>query len=131
MKIRKRESCDNQINKFGLDLIKFCKTSMLQICNGRYGDDRGIVHFTFTGVNGNSVIDYALCSNNITHMLQSFRVDERMESSNFPINIGLIFTECTVSTDKINYPDYTMGRYNTNENDMRQYMENVKSVFTN
>ena len=64
-------------------------------------------------------------------MLQSFRVDERMESSNFPINIGLIFTECTVSTDKIYYPDYTIGRYNTNENDMRQYMENVKSVFTN
>lgn len=96
--VGKRELCDTQINRFGLDLIHCCETSMLQICNGRQGADRGIGHFTFAGVNGNSVIDYALCSNNVTHMIQSFKVAERTESSHFTINIGLWNSECTVST---------------------------------
>ena len=31
----RRVSCDKQTNKFGKDLISFCKNYMLQICNGR------------------------------------------------------------------------------------------------
>ena len=61
-----RKSCDKNINRCGLDLIQFCKTYMFQICNGRIGEDKGIDHFTFTGTNGNSVIDNAHCSTNLT-----------------------------------------------------------------
>ena len=44
--IDKRASRDKQINKRGIDLIQFCKTNMLQICNGRMDEDRSIGHFT-------------------------------------------------------------------------------------
>ena len=29
---------------------------MVRICNGRYDEDKGVGHYTFTGPNGNSVI---------------------------------------------------------------------------
>ena len=44
--ITKKISCDKYTNKFGLDLIKLCKTYMIQTCNGRYVEDKGISHFT-------------------------------------------------------------------------------------
>ena len=106
---------------------------MVHICNGRYGDDRGIGHFTFAGVQGNSVIDYALCSHTIAHMVLLFKIDERTESSHFPVCIGLTCdnTQRASSADVTRHPDNRMGKYYINEKNMSQYKDNVASQFTN
>lgn len=38
--ITKRASCDTNTNTIYLDLIPFCKTHMMHICNGRYDEDK-------------------------------------------------------------------------------------------
>ena len=72
--ITKRASCDTHTNTFGIDLIQFCRTYMVHICNGRYDEDKDIGHYTFTGPNGNSVIDYAICSNKLAHLIDKIKV---------------------------------------------------------
>ena len=48
-----RTSCDKNVNKFGLELLEYCKTYMLLICNGRKGGDSDIGNYTFIGAHGN------------------------------------------------------------------------------
>ena len=128
----KRASCDTHTNKFGLELIEFCRTYMVHICNGRYDEDKGIGHYTFTGPNGNSVIDYAICSNKLAYLIDKFKVEERTESSHFPISVGL---RCRLQTETVDLTNRTKKYMKTNYlfNDITstQYHENLDSVFTN
>ena len=50
------------VNKFGSDLLAFCKMYSGNILNGRSGNDKGVGDFTSIGSTGSSVIDYAICS---------------------------------------------------------------------
>ena len=126
----KRNSCDKQVNKFGMDLLHFCKTYMIHIRNGRYGADKDAGHFTFTGTNGNSVIDYIICSNSCSYLIESFSIEERTESSHFPVSVSL---KCLLSTGvpgannvKINSKQI----YIFNDNNIMQYRENLALLFT-
>ena len=93
---------------------------MLHICNGRVGEDNDVGHFTFTDTNGNSVIDYAFCSNNYTYLVDKFKIDERTESSHFPVCVGL---KCQTSTD-------TFGTDVTSKGPQCKYFFNDNSTLT-
>ena len=126
-----RKSCDKNINRFGLDLIQFCKTYMFQICNGRIGEDKGIGNFTVTGTNGNSVLDYALCSTNLTYLVEKIKIEERTESSRFPVSVGL---KCQLSTSAMDTNitgKTTQCKYFFNDNTTTEYRDNLTSLFTN
>ena len=130
--IDKRVSCDKHVNKFGLALIQFCKTFMLQICNGRIDLDKHIGEFTFMGVNGNSVIDYAICSSIIANFVANFKIDDRTESSHFPVYVGL---KCELMIDTsgnnpTNKNSYT-SKYKFNENSIPEYQNNLSQLSTN
>ena len=60
-----RASCDKIVNKFGSDLSAFCKMYSVHILNGRSGNDEGVGDFTFIGSSGSSIIDYAICSDEL------------------------------------------------------------------
>ena len=104
---------------------------MLHICNWRVGEDNGVGHFTFTGTNGNSVIDYALCSNNYTYLVDKFKIDERTESSHFPVCVGL---KCQTSTDTFGTDVTSKGpqcKYFFNDNSTLTYRNNLTLLFNN
>ena len=60
-----RSSRDIVINKYGRNLIDFCKESSLRILNGRIGEDAGIGDYTYVGHIGRSVVDYVLSSSDL------------------------------------------------------------------
>ena len=86
---QKRVSCDKVRNKFGKELLDFCKTYAVRILNGRAGEDSRVGNFTFIGPSGNSVIDYAICSDKMLQQINDFKIGERTESSHLPVIISL------------------------------------------
>ena len=71
-----RFSQDHIINRNGRNLLQFCKAHNLRLCNGRFGDDKGVGKFTYIGHNGKSVIDYVIMSPSLIHSITRFYVDE-------------------------------------------------------
>ena len=63
---------------------------MLRICNGRKGRDHGVGNFTCIGGRGNSVIDYALCSEPLLLNITDFNIEERTESQHFPVYMSIL-----------------------------------------
>ena len=95
-----RSNKDMQVvNKNGLDILSICKSSNLNIVNGRFGKDRGIGNYTNfkkTGENsaheGVGVVDYCLVSNDLVNLVVDFEVDtfDRMLSDvHAPIIVSL------------------------------------------
>ena len=63
-----RNSFDNELNSHGKRLLEICKSADLRILNGRVsGDSLGRV--TFHGKNGVSVVDYAVCDQDLLSLL--------------------------------------------------------------
>lgn len=77
------------MNNFGISWHNLCKTYSLLLCSGRIGEDKGIGNFTFVGPTGNSVIYLIICSKEVLHLTESFTVEERTQSSHFPVSISL------------------------------------------
>lgn len=84
-----RYSCDKTVNSAGRMLIDICKVFSLYILNGRSGHDNGIGNYTYVSTLGSSVIDYCLCTGDVTEHIKEFRVEERGESQHFPISLIL------------------------------------------
>ena len=80
-----RSPCDKTVNTQGRHLIDLCKIYSLYIMNGRMESDKNIGHYTFSSIQGSSVIDYCLVYKNLVNMVKDFCVEERTESSHFPI----------------------------------------------
>ncbi|MEW8545045.1 MAG: hypothetical protein AB2693_16090, partial [Candidatus Thiodiazotropha sp.] len=88
--IGRRFSLDMKTDSSGLRLIQLCKDSGLCIVNGRAGYDKGIGHFTFQGVQGRSVIDYALFPSDLFGSISDFVVHDLFSfSDHTPIEISL------------------------------------------
>ena len=66
-----RNSFDNELNGHGKRLLEICKSADLRILNGRVsGDSLGRV--TFHGKNGVSVVDYAVCDQDLLSHVANF-----------------------------------------------------------
>ena len=64
------------VNNNGLLLLDLCKQSSLRILNGRFGNDKGVGHYTFVGSRGSSVVDYVLSSQNLLTHVSEFEVGD-------------------------------------------------------
>lgn len=76
---------NKKVNRFGRDLCNLCSSVGVGIANGRVGEDKGIGEFTYIGPNGNSTVDYLLCSACNFDKIMSFAVQSRVESDHLPI----------------------------------------------
>ena len=127
----RRVSCDKQTNKFGKDLISFCKNYMMQICNGRIGEDKDIGQFTFVGPNGNSVIDYILCPSLLMHLIDTFAIEERTESTHCPVSCKILcYTELQSYDTQNFYAKRSKHSYRFDATTTEQYKDNLISTFT-
>ena len=70
-------SQDKVVNSIGYLLLNFYKQSSLRILNGRLGNDKSVVRFTYNGHNGQSVVDYILVSNELLDTVSSFSVADQ------------------------------------------------------
>ena len=86
-----RNSFDNELNNQGKRLLEICKSADLRILNGRVsGDSLGRV--TFHGKNGvsTSVVDYAVCDQDLLSHVGNFVVKEPLHlSDHSPITTWL------------------------------------------
>lgn len=79
-----RTSQDDKVNKYGYELIDFCKTYACYIVNGRIGYDKNRGDFTFINDNGCSVIDYFIVSKEMFDLIDNFTVACRPEKDHLP-----------------------------------------------
>ena len=84
-----RNSFDNELNSHGKRLLEICKSADLRILNGRVsGDSLGRV--TFHGKNGVSVVDYAVCDQDLLSHVANFVVKDPLHlSDHSPITTWL------------------------------------------
>ena len=57
-------------------MIEVCKSSGLQIANGRIGIDKDFGQFTCLGKKGNSVVDYFLLDQNSFDLISEFCIGD-------------------------------------------------------
>ena len=62
-------------NASGIKLLDMCCSTDLKIVKGRVGDDTGIGQYTFMSANGQSLIDYAVMSQDIFPVITNFVVN--------------------------------------------------------
>lgn len=93
---------------------------------------QGIGSFTFVGPTGNSVIDLIICSKEVLHLTESFKVEERTESSHFPVSMSLqcyinsaVLKKCITSVA----PDKTI--FNFSIENTEEFRNNLASLLTN
>ena len=88
-----RHSFDNELNNHGKRLLEICRSADLTIMNGRsHGDSLG--RPTFHGKSGVSVVDYAICDQDLFHSIANFVVREPSSlSDHSPIMTWLNITK--------------------------------------
>ena len=88
-----RHSFDNELNNHGKRLLEICRSADLTIMNGRSrGDSLG--RPTFHGKLGVSVVDYAICDQDLFHSIANFVVKEPSSlSDHSPIMTWLNITK--------------------------------------
>ena len=70
-----RNSFDNEINNNGKRLLEICRSADLRILNGRVSDD-SLGRATFHRRNETSVVDYAICDQDLFSTVAHFAVKE-------------------------------------------------------
>lgn len=84
----KRCTMDKSVNNSGRKLLDLCICSNIKIVNGRMGEDARIGNYTNMSTNGNSLIDYVICSHDLFPFISNFRVhDSHTCSTHVPIEV--------------------------------------------
>ena len=107
------ESLLDILNSNGRKLLEFCKAHSLRLCNGRYGDDKGVGKFTYVGHNGRSVIDYVIMSQTLIQNITQFYVGEpNILSDHCSIHFSLkMFQQNDSAEHQINPKEYINKKY--------------------
>ena len=86
----KRVSEDKGFNRYGSELLDFCKQTGLRILNGRAGVDGNIGKCTYVGSAGRSLVDYVIVSQEIFSLVDNFSVsDPNILSDHCIVNFSL------------------------------------------
>ncbi|MCG8044774.1 MAG: reverse transcriptase domain-containing protein, partial [Candidatus Thiodiazotropha endolucinida] len=72
----RRLSEDKGFNRYGSELLDFCKQTGLRIFNGRAGNDGNIGKCTYVGSSGKSLVDYVIGSQQLFPLIDTFVTDE-------------------------------------------------------
>lgn len=86
----KRVSEDKGFNRYGSELLDFCKQTGLRILNGRAGEDGSTGKCTYVGSSGRSLVDYVIASQRLFSFIDTFSVDDpNILSDHCVINFSL------------------------------------------
>ena len=75
-----RNSFDNELNNHGKRLLEICRSADLRILNGRTSGD-SLGGPTFHGKSGVSIVDYAICDQDLFRRIANFIVREPLSLS--------------------------------------------------
>ena len=96
----KRVSEDRGFNRFGSELLDFCKQTGMRILNGRAGVDGDIGKCRYVGSAGRSLVDYVIASPHILSLVDTFNVDDpNILSDHCTVNFSLCLHGNNVSSD--------------------------------
>ena len=85
-----RVSEDKGFNRYGSELLDFCRQTGLRILNGRAGVDGNIGKCTYVGSAGRSLVDYVIVSQEIFSLVDNFSVsDPNILSDHCIVNFSL------------------------------------------
>ena len=80
-----RHNLDNRdVNKYGREVLEFCKATSVRIVNGRSKNDE-VGNFICIMERSSSVIDYVMVNNDMLNDVNDFRVGERTKSIHIPL----------------------------------------------
>ena len=120
-----RVNSDDKVNKFGRQLINFCKSYGCLIANGRFGNDVNKGDYTFINRNGCNTIDYFVISENIAKCITDFEILSSPDSAHMPVFIEFCITILSKPPGKVlkNYEDVT--NYNIDVTNSASYLKNL------
>ena len=96
----KRVSEDRVFNRFGSELLDFCKQTGVRILNGRAGVDGDIGKYTYVSGAGRSLVDYVIASPHIFSLVDTFNVDDpNILNDHCICNFSLCLHENNASSD--------------------------------
>ena len=108
-----RNSCDNQSNQYGHQLIDLCKAASLCIVNGRSpGDSAG--EFTYMSSLGQSVVDYLIVSQSLVNNVSHFNIGNREDSDHFPLEFTLRVEKVAEASNTPTTPSRYLTKYACN-----------------
>ena len=105
----KRSNEDKVVNGQGKRLIEICKMCNLRVVNGRVGEDRSRGRITYVTDNGESVMDYVLCSPSLFDRIRRFEVlDPNQCSDHSPLICGV---QIHISDSPTEFPPRDMWKW--------------------
>ena len=128
-----RSSQDQTVNNFGHVLLDICKSSNLQIVNGRYYKDSGVGNFTcHTANGGHSVVDYLLApTSDLQSVLSDFEVGDMcpLSADHCPLIFSLKMDHIAVRNQIIPPPNVSPGyRYVWSHDHIYEYQDKLNSA---
>ena len=125
-----RFSMYETVNTAGIKLLDLCRRSSLKIVNGRCDEDAGVGSFTNISRNGNCLIDYVLCSQELFPFISEFIVHDVYTFSNHtPIKVSFNIY-CNSNNNDIHVSDYcenSNSELRFNDDSLLQYKEIMSS----
>ena len=104
-----RNSYDNELNSHGKRLLDICKSADLKILNGRVSGDT-LGRPTFHGRNGISVIDYAICDQDLFFNVSNFVVKQPCSLSDHSPIVTWININTSVPEINSSHENNTLSR---------------------
>ncbi|MEW8548380.1 MAG: reverse transcriptase family protein, partial [Candidatus Thiodiazotropha sp.] len=124
-----RFSQDKCVNTNGRKLLEFCKLNGLRICNGRFGQDKGVGKYTYIGSTGSSVVDYVIASPLLLECLSTFHVDDpNILSDHCALYFSLSCLSHAQPNDTVIQPEVGQSKkYVWRPENAEDYMSNISS----
>ena len=121
----KRACMDKGSNTYGPKLVNLCTMSNMMILNGRLSGD-SLGKYTCCMPNGQSVVDYALCTKDVLYDIIDFQVSDFNAFSDhaqicLKLKCHVIQRECDLSTKSVEFKT----KWNDDKND--EYVNNLSS----
>ena len=124
-----RVSEDKGFNRYGSQMLDFCKETGLRIVNGRVGSDKGIGKCTYVGSAGKSVVDYVIASQCLFPVINTFEVsDPNLLSDHCIVQFSIILHDSVLDAEsETSSGSFCNYKYVWKNNEVESYQNALQS----